>query len=236
MIEVYTATDVGNVREVNEDSLACLPNNVFVVADGMGGHAAGEIASSALVSSAREYLRDRVDITAGTLAATIREANVKILHISGEREEYRGMGTTATMLHLTGAKGFWAHVGDSRLYLLRDDQLHQITRDHSYVEELVAAGSITPAEALHHPRKNLLTRAVGVMPELEVDTGILDLRAGDVFVLCSDGLTNMVADWDITQILRENLSDEPAQKLVAAALQAGGLDNVSAITVIYDGK
>lgn len=235
MLKVYEATNVGKVRDINEDSLACLPREVFCVADGMGGHAAGEVASRTLVNNAHGFLFVRDEIDEQDLAAAIACANEKILAMAEENQKYRGMGTTATVLHLTADRGFWAHVGDSRLYLWRNNSLGQITRDHSYVEELLASGSITREEAQHHPRRNLLTRAVGVMKEVEIDRGNFPLERGDVFLLCTDGLTNMVDDGEISAILADANAPDPAAKLVERALEGGGLDNVSAIVVKCDG-
>ena len=142
------------------------------------------------------------------------------------------MGTTATLLHVSGSTAFWAHVGDSRLYLLRGDRFCQITRDHSYVEDLVEQGEITEAEARIHPRRNLLTRAVGIETELVVDTGSFPLEAGDVLLLATDGLTKLVSDPEIVMLLRSGAAD-PAAELIRAALAAGGTDNITAIVVVY---
>jgi protein phosphatase len=144
------------------------------------------------------------------------------------------MGTTATLLHIDEQDGqaYWAHVGDSRLYLLRSgtEVLAQITRDHSYVEDLVREGTITPEEAKKHPQRNMLTRAVGVMENLEVDSGRLTIQDGDIFLLATDGLMKHVEDEAITRILREAV-DNPAQALLNAALAAGGTDNITVVVV-----
>ena len=142
------------------------------------------------------------------------------------------MGTTATLLHITGNEALWAHVGDSRLYLLRGDVMQQITRDHSYVEELVAEGTITEAEARVHPKRNLLTRAVGVDPVLFVDTGRFALEPQDILLLATDGLMKLVGNAEIVRVLKAGGAD-PAAELVQCALKAGGSDNVTAIVVVY---
>ena len=231
---VYTASDVGKVRAVNEDSVT-VTDKVYAIADGMGGHAAGEVASRALIDTVNSFFAGRGELDEHILAEAVTEANRKILAMVREEPQLNGMGTTATLLTLTNDRACWAHVGDSRLYLCRCGELKQITRDHSYVEELVAAGSITHEEARLHPRKNLLTRAVGVRPTVKTDTGHLPVDEHDIFLLCTDGLTNMVTDNDIRDILTAPTDADPARELVERALAAGGLDNVSAIVVITDG-
>ena len=213
MSKVYEATDVGCVRPINEDSAAVFDPEVYVVADGMGGHAAGEVASQALCRA-------------------IHRANREILATVAENPDCQGMGTTATLLHTEQGLAFWAHVGDSRLYLLRDGVLHQVTRDHSYVEDLVEHGELTEAEARIHPQKNMLTRAVGVAEALEVDSGRFDVRTGDILLLATDGLMNMVREEEIASILQQGQQD-PARALIEAALRSGGRDNVTAVVVVY---
>jgi PPM family protein phosphatase len=230
--KVYEATDVGCVRPINEDSAAVFAPEVYVVADGMGGHAAGEVASHILVKSVQADLSGREGIREAELCDSIRHANHEILATVAENPDCQGMGTTATVLHLEEGQAFWAHVGDSRLYLLRSGQLMQITRDHSYVEDLVEHGEITEAEARNHPQKNMLTRAVGVEEELEVDSGSFAVATGDVLLLATDGLMNMVPEDEIAAILSRN-DEDPAKSLVAAALHYGGRDNVTAVVVVY---
>ncbi len=232
MSKVYEATDVGCVRPTNEDSAAVFEPEVYVVADGMGGHAAGEVASHILVKSVQSDLSGRQDIGEEELRAAIRHANHEILATVAENPNCQGMGTTATLLHIGEGQAFWAHVGDSRLYLLREAHLSQITRDHSYVEDLVEHGEITEAEARNHPQKNMLTRAVGVEEELEVDSGRFEVTPGDILLLATDGLMNMVSEDRMTAIL-EQAQENPARALVDAALASGGRDNVTAVVVVY---
>ena len=234
MVRVYQASDVGNVRSVNEDSLA-VSERVYVIADGMGGHAAGEVASRLLVETVTDYLARLDGIDEHILSAAVAKANEVILTRAGQHPDYKNMGTTATLLHLDdNGNAFWAHVGDSRLYLFCKGELRQITRDHSYVEELVESGSITQEEAQRHPRKNLLTRAVGVQKKVKVDAGKFVTAPQDIFLLCTDGLTNMVSETDVKEILSRPVAANPAQELIESALRAGGLDNVSAIVVMND--
>ena len=232
MSKVYEATDVGCVRPINEDSAAVFDPEVYVVADGMGGHAAGEVASHILVKSVRESLSGLPHIEEQDLREAIHRANHEILATVAENPDCQGMGTTATLLHTEQGLAFWAHVGDSRLYLLRDGVLHQVTRDHSYVEDLVEHGEITEAEARIHPQKNMLTRAVGVAEALEVDSGRFDVRTGDILLLATDGLMNMVREEEIASILQQGQQD-PARALIEAALRSGGRDNVTAVVVVY---
>ena len=231
--QVYKATDVGLVRKGNEDNLLVF-DKVYAVADGMGGEAAGEVASQLLVNTVQEKLAGREQIREENLCQAIQDANMVIRHYVGEHPGCEGMGTTATLLHIDEQDGqaYWAHVGDSRLYLLRSgtEALAQITRDHSYVEDLVREGTITPEEAKKHPQRNMLTRAVGVMENLTVDSGQLAVQDGDIFLLATDGLMKHVEDEAITRILREAV-DNPAQALLKAALAAGGTDNITVVVV-----
>ena len=231
--QVYKATDVGLVRKGNEDNLLVF-DKVYAVADGMGGEAAGEVASQLLVNTVQEKLAGRERIGEAELCEAVREANGAIRHYVAEHPGCEGMGTTATLLHIDEQErqACWAHVGDSRLYLLRCGAVavEQITRDHSYVEDLVREGTITPEEAKKHPQRNMLTRAVGVMENLAVDSGQLAVQDGDIFLLATDGLMKHVEDEAITRILREAV-DNPAQALLDAALAAGGTDNITVVVV-----
>lgn len=232
MIQVFEATDVGRVRSNNEDSLAMFEPATYVVADGMGGHVAGEVASHMLTDTVRRQLSGAASIGEDELRQAVLAGNQAILDCEAENPDYKGMGTTATLLHISGEEAVWAHVGDSRLYLLRGDSMQQITRDHSYVEDLVAEGTITAAEARVHPKRNLLTRAVGVAPVLFVDTGRFVLEPSDVLLLATDGLMKLVGDEEIVSVLQADSAD-PASELVQRALKAGGSDNITAIVVVY---
>ncbi len=229
-MKIWQATHVGKVRKNNEDALRVLDESAFIVADGMGGAAAGEVASSMLVDIAANFLdavpkpwREEI------LTKAIKKSNAAIIRAAAQNENYSGMGTTATILHIYDGRGYFAHIGDSRLYRLKNNQLEQLTEDHSYVEDLVRRGELTPEEARVHPLKNLLTQVVGVIEDIDVDTASFSIDAGDIFLLCTDGLTNMLEDSEIAQILQAG--DNPADKLISAALDNGGLDNVSAIVV-----
>ncbi|MBR2178834.1 MAG: Stp1/IreP family PP2C-type Ser/Thr phosphatase [Selenomonadaceae bacterium] len=234
------ATNVGLVRKQNEDSIAVIEPDTFIVADGMGGQAAGEIASRMLIETVKNELNSiPLPWNEETLSAAISKANEKILSEAKIHSEYEGMGTTATILHIAQPKetqpqiitqrAFYAHVGDSRLYKLEHDYLKQITRDHSYVEDLVLKGEITEEEARSHPMRNVLTQAVGAMPDINIDVGSFKVNRGEVYLLCTDGLTNMVDDREIFNILHS--TKNPADDLIETALNHGGKDNVSVIVV-----
>ena len=233
-MKVYQCTNVGKVRKNNEDSLLVTEPNIFVAADGMGGAAAGEVASQMLVDTVKDFLSAVPEpIDENILSKAILKSNAAILRKAKENSSLRGMGTTATILHIYNNQAYFAHVGDSRLYRLKNSTLEQLTTDHSYVESLVRSGELTPAQAKIHPMKNILTQAVGVMENIQVETGNFTVDGGDKFLLCTDGLTNMVDDEDIKKILFE--SSNPAEDLIQAALDNGGNDNVTAVVVCIDG-
>lgn len=233
MLTRTDATDVGLVRPINEDSYICLGSSVYAVADGMGGHAAGEIASRLLVETAKEMLGNPPAnmVDENLLEQVIVRANQRIIKKAAQDKSCAGMGTTASILYLNDDTGIWAHVGDSRIYLFRAGDMQQITKDHSLVWDLMENGTITAAEAQQHPKRNLLTRAVGVDEDLKIDTGRFATAAGDKFLLCSDGLTNMLSEAEIKEIVLDHTVSDKAAYLISRALQAGGNDNVTAIVV-----
>lgn len=239
MTKSYWASDIGCVRAHNEDSCLVLEEKLlYAVADGMGGQAAGEVASSLLTSVLREDLSPLASFGEEELRQAVLHANERILKEAEENPCRKGMGTTVTALKIDEGCALWAHVGDSRLYLYRENQLHQVTRDHSYVESLVSQGSLTEEEARNHPQKNMLLRAVGVERGLTVDTGSFVLQTGDMLILATDGLMNMVEDMDIARELEQARSQQDgtgnlASTLVQKALAAGGTDNVTVIAVVY---
>lgn len=229
----YECTDIGRVRPTNEDYALCFAPGVCLVADGMGGHAAGEVASSLLAHTVQSYLGTAErPWDESVLLQSVQAANTAIRAEASAFSGYDGMGTTATIFSYADGQGIWAHVGDSRLYLFRNGILRQLTHDHSYVEGLVENGSITEEEARVHPQKNVLTRAVGVEEDVLVDTGRFDITRGDVVLLSTDGLTNMLPDAKIAEILAQSSSD-PSRVLVGAANEAGGRDNITAVVVVF---
>jgi len=230
---------MGRVREQNEDAFgADAPPGLFIVADGMGGHAAGEVASALAVRCTTEgvaLLPEGADQSeaAATLKAAISDANQVILIEGQAHPEKSGMGTTVTALFLSAA-GWWVlgHVGDSRGYLIRDQGVRVVTRDHTYVQELVEQGRISPEEARTHPRSSLLTRALGTTANIPVDIFEGALESGDRFVLTSDGLTTMLPDERIHELLVSPWTPEKlVERLTAEANEAGGLDNTTTVVV-----
>lgn len=231
------ASDVGRVRKGNEDALL-LRDSVFAVADGMGGHLAGEVASSAALEPIKQ-LDGQVfgdPQAAGTaLRDAVVAANATVSKMAEDNPSYRGMGTTLTAVMLEGRRMHVAHVGDSRAYLLRDGQFSQLTDDHTLVQHLIDEGQITPEEAATHPQRSIITRAIGVSPEVEVDAMSLDLDPGDQVLLCSDGLTGVVSDDDIAGILESEANPDTAiQRLIEHANAAGGPDNITALLLRYE--
>ena len=228
IIEQTGRTDVGRQRTANEDSLAIRPP-MFAVADGMGGAKAGEVAS-ALAVEAVKNAGDSDEPVEEQLAAIVRSANRRIYDLAVTDESRRGMGTTLTLVKVHDDEISIAHVGDSRAYRMRDSELSQLTRDHSLVAELERSGQITAEAAEHHPQRSIITRALGPEPDVEVDTYTLSGRDGDLFLICSDGLTSMISDDEVTSILRSAASlDDAAEALVLAANQSGGKDNITVI-------
>ncbi len=231
------ATDAGQLRSQNEDNQFAGPG-LFVVADGMGGHLAGEVASEMAVNQLSERLRDENEHTLDDLVQAIDDANTDIYDGSVTNPDQAGMGTTVTAIAVVadphdGEAFGVANVGDSRGYVMRHGRLRQITIDHSFVQELVAEGAITRDEARVHPRRNIVTRALGIEPLVRVDSWTMPIIRGDRFVLCSDGLVDEITDQHITEILAAHQfdPDEAAQALVDAANEAGGRDNVTVIVI-----
>jgi protein phosphatase len=228
IIEQAGRTDVGRQRSANEDSLVVRPP-LFAVADGMGGAKAGEVASAVAVEAV-EAAQESGEPAEAQLASIVRNANRRIYDLAVADESRRGMGTTLTLAKLHGDEVSLAHVGDSRAYRLRAGELEQLTRDHSLVAELERSGQITPEAAEHHPQRSIITRALGPEPDVEVDTYTLTGREGDLFLICSDGLTSMISDDEVRSILRSAGSlDAAADELVKAANQSGGKDNITVI-------
>jgi serine/threonine protein phosphatase PrpC len=224
-----SATHTGRVRSNNEDAVypptsgAGDDTSLFIVADGMGGHVAGEIASRIAVDTA-------VDIVGGPGQRVIGANHALLLEVA-ERPELAGMGTTMTLLEIIDDVARIAHVGDSRAYLLRNGELRQLTEDHTVAAEYVAAGRLTPEEAMTHPQRNMITRALGLTQDLVVDEVEEPVQPGDRFLLCSDGVNGMLTDNQIAEQLRAGTPEEAAWGLIEAANAAGGNDNISAVVV-----
>jgi PPM family protein phosphatase len=226
--QVTSLTDTGRKRRHNEDSYVCDPP-LFAIADGVGGAQAGEVASRLAASALRE--RDGGSEPEEEVVRLIQEANRRIYQRSGEDANLAGMGTTITVAVLEDGLVTIGHVGDSRAYLIRAGQLDQLTEDHSLVAELTRAGKLSEEEAESHPQRSVITRAVGTDPDVDVDTFVFEAKPNDLFLLCSDGLTDMVSDEEILRIVNEKREDlkAAAKELVKAANQAGGEDNITVV-------
>jgi serine/threonine protein phosphatase PrpC len=228
-MNVGAKTDKGKIREQNEDAYG-YRDNLFVIADGMGGHQAGEIASAIAVETvlAAEIGDDPIL----GLEKIVLNANDAILNEMNKNEDFYGMGTTVAILLLVGERAYVSHVGDSRIYQLTAGNLTQLTDDHSFVAELIKNGSITEEEAKNHPQRNVLTRALGTQGNLEFEVNSFTVNPGDKFLLCSDGLTSMVAENVIKDILAAAESPQIiADKLTRQANENGGNDNITVIVI-----
>jgi protein phosphatase len=226
--ETALRTDTGRQRRDNEDN-AFARAPVFVVADGMGGAQAGEVASKIATETFEQGLPDSGS-PEERLAERVREANHQIYELSRSDRERAGMGTTLTAAYVDDTSVAIAHVGDSRAYLFRDGTLERLTQDHSLVEELVRQGKLTPEQAAGHPQRSIITRALGPEANVEVDTWTYPARAGDILLLCSDGLTTMISEDRVSEILGGSGSlQETADALIDAANEAGGRDNITVV-------
>ena len=226
---VGAKTDVGRGRPANEDTfLVDHEDRLYAVADGMGGHRAGEVASATAIDALQAAFAD-----GASLDQAVGEANAAVYEKASANVDMRGMGTTLTAAALLDDRhALLGHVGDSRAYLMRDGGVTRITEDHSLVEQLVREGRLSPEEAADHPQKAIITRALGIDPDVEVDTYPIDLRPGDRLLLCSDGLTNMLTDAAIAHVLRRQPDpQEAAEQLVDMANEAGGDDNITVVVI-----
>ena len=247
-IEAFGLTHVGRQRQHNEDALLVAPDaRLFLVADGMGGHAAGEIASRIAVDSITEFIvhtkeddgtwphayDEHFRRATNRLMAALRLANTRVLEAMRKDARLRGMGTTVVACMSDGETMSVAHVGDSRAYLVREGKLSRLTNDHSWVFEQVQAGMLTEAEAEKHPLRNVITRALGGALSVTPDAAEVISQPGDVYLLCSDGLTGMVPEDEILRLVSENSAnlEIACQQLIDVANQRGGLDNITAVLV-----
>jgi protein phosphatase len=236
-MKVYAITDIGRVRALNEDSfyLPAQDERFCAVADGMGGHNAGEVASAMAVEVFAGEMRKCDQIDTDCMRSAVEGANAAVFAHSLQDQQCSGMGTTFTALGWQGDIAGIAHVGDSRAYLIRGNEIMRLTLDHTLVEEMVIQGLITPREAKYHPKRNYITRALGTADFVEVDVSRIQMQPGDIFFLCSDGLSNYVDDNSILEItLRTSSVEEALDQLIQGALSAGGSDNITALYAIYE--
>jgi PPM family protein phosphatase len=240
-IEVGNRTDVGRKRTHNEDYFGYFKASgeiLAIVADGMGGHASGEIASRMAVDIINEiYSKERADKDGlEALESAFQVANFTILQKSFEQEGLNGMGTTATALVLEDDQALVGHMGDSRAYMFRDSTVTQLTKDHSLVERMVDQGLLNREEATHHPQRNVIYKTLGVNMDGEVDLlGPIPIRVGDIFLLCSDGLTNLVSDQELLEIVAKESPQKACETLIQLANQRGGHDNIT-VQILKVGK
>lgn len=228
MVQIGVATSVGMVRTLNEDAY-WFSDRVFVVCDGMGGHQAGEVASALAINAIKGY-QFKLDDPIEEIKEAILQAHQQVAGAASE-PALAGMGTTIVLMVITDHQLYIGHVGDSRGYLLREQDLIQITNDHSVVAELVRNGSLTEDEAISHPHRNIVTQALGI-GDIVVETHSYALQSGDKILLCTDGLTDVVNTKLIKEVLLENQPEEAAQELVKLANQQGGPDNTTALVIL----
>lgn len=244
-MKAFALTDVGQSRTTNQDyvylsidAVGALPN-LLIVADGMGGHKAGDVASRSAVLSVVESVKNtKQNDIVSIIEEAVSYSNEELLKLSRSDPEYEGMGTTMVIATIENDSMYVANVGDSRLYLINDN-IHQITRDHSYVEAMVSIGELDKESARTHEKKNIITRAIGVAPGTEADFFEVQLNSGDIILMCSDGLTNMVDDEHIKSIVNRNEEedfkpDKIAQALIDAANENGGKDNIAVLIAKID--
>lgn len=237
-MKTFSLTDIGRKREVNQDYVYVTDKpvghipNLFVVADGMGGHKAGDFASKYAVQVLEEHIRNNLGMGPELIITeAVQEANHKVVEKASENIEMEGMGTTLVVATIIEHTLYFANVGDSRLYLIRDE-IKQLSKDHSLVEEMVRLGGINEEEAKHHPDKNIITRAIGAKNDVEVDFFEYQLQKGDVILMCTDGLTNMVDDDEIFRIVKGGRDIvETAMQLVEKANENGGKDNIGIVLI-----
>jgi len=233
----------GKVRSENQDAYMVLDKpignlrNIYIVADGMGGHLGGATASKLCVDTTIQAAENETGLTKGIIKSLINKANLSIYQMAVDNSHLFGMGTTVDLVTIDQGQLFIGHVGDGRVYVVSDEGLQQLSKDHSYVQELVDAGAITEDEAYVHPQKNRITRAVGVDKDLDIDFIDYTFREKDEYLLiCSDGLTNMLRDEEISHMIhREGQADKAGKVLLNEALDRGGLDNITLILVDLKG-
>jgi len=238
-LKAFSITDIGEKRRINQDYVFCEINpignlpNLFIVADGMGGHKAGDYASRFCVEFFTQYIKDsNITSPIALMEEAIRATNEALYAKSKQQEEFEGMGTTFVVATICGNELYVANIGDSRLYVI-SKEIKQITEDHSLVQAMVKTGELNRDEARVHPNKNIITRALGVNEKAQPDFFEVELAEGDIVLMCSDGLTNMLEDEYIEKIIRENAEDPKtaAETLVRTANQYGGKDNIAVIVI-----
>ena len=238
---VFAKSDIGKAREQNQDYYYISEENdtpkLYILADGMGGYKGGEVASKLCTDSVRKYIQSNFESTPkekedilNLVKSAVEYANMVVYEKSKEVPELEGMGTTIEVCLIYNNKAYIGHVGDSRIYRIRKEIIRKLTKDHSYVQKLVEDKKITREEAKVHPKKNMLTKALGCTPYVEPDVRARNFEKGDIFIICSDGLTNMVNEKRIYDIVKEDITTA-ADKLIKEANEAGGYDNITVILI-----
>ncbi len=242
-ISFCTKSDLGKTRKKNEDFMdefESKSGRVFLVCDGLGGHAGGEIASKLAVSTIKEYITENpkkiTDISA-LIREALNTANVTLLNKAKENTELTGMGTTCVILVLVNGLAYFGNVGDSRLYLIRGGKINRVSKDQSYVQGLVDKGVISPEQAIYHPERNIVLQALGnnIIIEPQLNPGGMAIFKNDKFILCSDGLSGMLRDYEIFETLEKFGSSERCEKLVEFANAKGGIDNITVQVIQIEG-
>lgn len=241
-MNIYADTDIGMVRKMNQDSYYISEENdnykLCILADGMGGYTGGEIASRLACVSTAEYIKEnlkndnqyRKEKLIKTIHQAMQKANEIVFEKSREYEELEQMGTTLEICLIYNNKAYIGHIGDSRIYKIQQNSMKKITTDHSYVQKLVKDGTITQEEAINHPKKNMLMKALGCEETIEPDVMVQNFNHGEIILICSDGLTNMIAEQEIYNIITRNIAEAP-QKLIKKAKELGGYDNITVIII-----
>ena len=241
-MKAFAKTDIGKARDINQDyyyiSEEQSEYNLYILADGMGGYNGGEVASKLAIESAKGYIEsnfDKIEHTKEAIIELLKNAveysNMVLYEKSKEDKELEGMGTTLDVCLIYNTRIYIGHIGDSRIYRVRNNLIRKLTKDHSYVQKLIEDGTITREEATTHPKRNMLMKALGCMPYVEPDLKIRKFQPGDVLLMCSDGLTNMVKDDEIYSEIK-NSPEHTSERLVEKANNAGGYDNITIITII----
>lgn len=241
MIKAYAKSDIGKLREINQDSFYISDSldevQLYMLADGMGGYNGGEIASSLAIQTAKSYIENNFkeiekdkDSIIQLLASSMEYANMVVYEKSKENKDLEGMGTTLEICLIYNTKAFIGHIGDSRIYRIRKEFMRKLTQDHSYVQKLVKEGTITPEEAVHHPQKNMLMKALGCSAFVEPDVMVRGFLKDDILVINSDGLTNLVPQEKIFELAKKDIERAP-KELVEIANQNGGYDNITVIII-----
>lgn len=240
-MKAIAKSDVGKAREMNQDYYYISPSesniNLYILADGMGGYKGGEVASRLATISVKNYiesnfentLKDKEEILK-LIKSSMEYANMVVYEKSKEDQELEAMGTTLEVCLIYNNRAYIGHVGDSRIYRIRKEFMRKLTTDHSYVETLVKDGTITKEEAMHHPKKNMLTKALGCTPFVEADVTVKGFIKDDIILICSDGLTNMIPEDEIYDIIKADFEEAPT-KLIEKANENGGYDNITAIVI-----